>query len=115
AAMGNGHAPEALEPAYWYNALSVGAVDQSGAKAGFSNYGPKTDVVAPGVAILSTLPTYQVTLTQTYEQGYDALSGTSMATPVVSGIAGLVLSHNPALRASAVKGILEATAGDGTS
>jgi thermitase len=115
AAMGNGYAPEALEPAYWYSALSVGAVDQSGAKADFSNYGPKTDVVAPGVAILSTLPTYQVTLTQTYELGYDALSGTSMATPVVSGIAGLVLSRNPALSASQVKGIIEATAGDGKS
>lgn len=115
AAMGNSFVPEALQPAYWYSALSVGAVDQSGVKADFSNYGPKTDVVAPGVAILSTLPTYPVTLTQTYEQGYDALSGTSMATPVVSGIAGLVLSHNPALSASEVKGIIEATAGDGKS
>jgi thermitase len=115
AAMGNGYAPDATEPAYWYNALSVGAVDQSGAKADFSNYGPKTDVVAPGVAILSTLPTYQVTLNQTYELGYDALSGTSMATPVVSGIAGLILSRNPALSASEVKGIIEATAGDGKS
>src|SRR5207249_2945419 len=115
AAMGNGYAPEALQPAYWYSALSVGAVDQSGAKADFSNYGPKTDVVAPGVAILSTLPTYPVTLTQTYEQDYDALSGTSMATPIVSGIAGLVLSRNPALSASEVKGIIEATAGDGKS
>jgi thermitase len=115
AAMGNGYAPDALEPAYWYHALSVGAVDQSGAKANFSNYGPKTDVVAPGVAILSTLPTYQVTLNQTYKQGYDALSGTSMATPVVSGIAGLVLSRNPALTAGQVKGIMEATAGDGKS
>src|SRR5438093_9124248 len=115
AAMGNSYAPEALEPAYWYNALSVGAVDQSGAKADFSNYGPKTDVVAPGFAILSTLPTYQVTLNQTYQQNYDALSGTSMATPVVSGVAGLILSRNPALTADQVKGIIEATAGDGKS
>ncbi len=115
AAMGNAYAPEALEPAYWYSALSVGAVDQSGAKAGFSNYGAKTDVVAPGVAVLSTMPTYPVTLNKTYEQNYDALSGTSMATPVVSGIAGLVLSRNPALTAAQVKGIIEATAGDGKS
>ncbi len=115
AAMGNAYTSQALEPAYWYSALSVGAVDQSGAKADFSNYGAKTDVVAPGVAVLSTLPTYQVTLNQTYKQSYDALSGTSMATPVVSGIAGLVLSRNPALTASQVKGIIEATAGDGKS
>jgi hypothetical protein len=46
AARGNGYAPDAMEPAYWYNARSVGAVDQSGAKADFSNYGPKADVVA---------------------------------------------------------------------
>jgi hypothetical protein len=113
--MGNGYAPEALEPAYWYSALSVGAVDQSDAKAGFSNFGAKTDVVAPGVGILSTMPTYPVTLNQTYQQNYDALSGTSMATPIVSGIAGLVLSRNPALTAGQVKGIIETTAGDGKS
>src|SRR6266542_6716139 len=115
AAMGNSYMSQALEPAYWYSALSVGAVDQSGAKAGFSNYGAKTDVVAPGVGVLSTMPTYPVTLNQTYEQNYDALSGTSMATPVVSGVAGLVLSRNPALTVGQVKGIIEATAGDGKS
>jgi len=115
AAMGNAYTPQALEPAYWYSALSVGAVDQSGTKADFSNYGAKTDVVAPGVAVLSTMPTYPVTLSRTYKQNYDALSGTSMATPVVSGVAGLVLSRNPALTAGQVKGIIEATAGDGKS
>ena len=115
AAMGNSYMSQAIEPAYWYSALSVGAVDQSGAKANFSNFGAKTDVVAPGVGVLSTMPTYPVTLNQTYQQNYDALSGTSMATPVVSGIAGLVLSRNPALTASQVKGIIEATAGDGKS
>ena len=115
AAMGNGYAADALEPAHWYSALAVGAVDQSGAKAPFSNYGTRTDVVAPGVAVLSTLPNYQTALTTKYKQGYDALSGTSMATPIVSGIAGLVLSRNPALTAGQVKGIIEATAGDGKS
>src|SRR3989442_1521035 len=113
--MGNSYAQQALEPAYWYSALSVGAIDQSGAKADFSNYGAKTDVVAPGVGILSTMPTYPVTLNQTYEQNYDALSGTSMATPVVSGVAGLILSRNPALTAGQAKGIIEPTAGDGKS
>ena len=115
-AMGNSNNASATpEPAYWFNCLSVIATDQSGKKASFSNYGVKADVAAPGVAILSTMPTYPVTLTTNYGYGenYDALSGTSMATPLVAGIAGLVRSQNPGLDAARVKGILMAAAGDG--
>src|SRR5262249_15571717 len=88
--------------------------DQTGAKASFSNYGMIADVAAPGVAILSTMPTYPVTLTTTYgyKMNYDALSGTSMATPMVSGIAGLVLSQNPNLTPAQVAGIIMASSGD---
>ncbi len=115
-AMGNNGASFALEPAYWHDCLSVIATDQNGARASFSNYGVKADVAAPGVAILSTMPTYPVTLNSYgYYENYDALSGTSMATPMVSGIAGLVLSKNPNLTALQLRGILEASAGDGTS
>jgi len=75
------------------------------------------DVAAPGVAILSTMPTYPVTLTSTYgyRTSYDALSGTSMATPMVSGIAGLVLSENPNLTPTQVAGIIMASSGNGVS
>jgi thermitase len=117
-AMGNsGSGYDAPEPAYWHDCLSVIATDNTGAKASFSNYGMIADVAAPGVAILSTMPTYPVTLTTTYgyKKNYDALSGTSMATPVVSGIAGLVLSENPTLTPAQVAGIIEASAGDGVS
>src|SRR3989442_1738661 len=72
---------------------------------------------APGVAVLSTMPTYPVTLNTQYgyKTNYDALSGTSMATPVVAGLAGLLLSRNPSLTASQVKGMIESSAGDGAS
>jgi thermitase len=117
-AMGNNKAStNTPEPAYWHDCLSVVATDQNGAKASFSNYGMKADVAAPGVAILSTMPTYPVTLTTTYgyDSNYDALSGTSMATPMVSGIAGLVLSENPNLTPTQVAGIIMASSGDGVS
>src|SRR5439155_11720875 len=105
------------EPAYWYECLSVIATDKNGVRASFSNYGIKADVAAPGVAYLSTMPTYPCTLTTSYGYytNYDALSGTSMATPVISGIAGLLLSMNPSLTPAQVKGLIMAAAGDGTT
>jgi thermitase len=114
-AMGNsGSGYNAPEPAYWYSCLTVIATDQTGARASFSNYGVQADVAAPGVAVLSTMPTYPVTLNSYgFYENYDALSGTSMATPMVSGIAGLVFSMNPNLTAAQVKGIIEASAGNG--
>ena len=117
-AMGNSNSStNTPEPAYWHDCLSVIATDQNGARASFSNSGMKADVAAPGVAILSTMPTYPVTLTTSYGYStkYDALSGTSMATPMASGTAGLVLSANPNLTPAQVAGILMASSGDGAS
>jgi thermitase len=70
------------------NVLSVAALDRRDELASFSNYGAKgVHVAAPGKEILSTW----------LGGGYEEHSGTSMATPFVSGVAGLVLSVEPNL------------------
>jgi subtilisin family serine protease len=69
------------------NVISVAATDNRDTLASFSNYGNNTvDLAAPGVDILSTLPGNR----------YGYYSGTSMATPHVSGVAALIKSQNPA-------------------
>lgn len=86
------------------NWIEVGASSwEKGKKitASFSNYGKNTvDLFAPGVDINSTIP----------ESKYEAMSGTSMAGPVVAGVAALVRSYYPMLSAIQVKQILEKSA-----
>ena len=59
-------------------------------RAGFSNTGRHIDLVAPGVDILSTVPTYPSQLTD--KTDYDSWPGTSMAAPFVSAAAALLLA-----------------------
>jgi subtilisin family serine protease len=62
-------------------------------RCGFTSWGhDSVDVAAPGVDILSTVKT---SLSGTAYPGYDVWDGTSMATPLVAGIAGLVFAENP--------------------
>jgi len=82
------------------NWITVGACDAKGMAADFSNFGVKAvDVFAPGVAIYSTIPGNK----------YVSWDGTSMATPVVSGLAALLISYFPHLSAQQVKTIIEQT------
>ncbi len=74
--------------------LAVGSITSSGARSTFSNYGKKSvDIFAPGSNIYSTYK----------GQSYKSLSGTSMATPHVSGVAGLVASEYPGADAIEIK------------
>lgn len=76
--------------------ISVAASDQNDNRAGFSSYGATTvDLAAPGVGILST-----------YGSSYVALSGTSMATPHVSGAAALLCAFNSYLSTAQLKATL---------
>ncbi len=96
---GNGawHYPAAHE-----HVIGVAATDATDRRAGFSSYGPFVSVSAPGLSIMST-----------YRGGqYNYMSGTSMATPHVSGLAALILSRNPTLSNAQVRSIIESTADD---
>ncbi|MBT8245458.1 MAG: S8 family serine peptidase [Winogradskyella sp.] len=82
------------------NYISVGALAPkygSSMKASFSNYGDQNvDVFAPGAQVYSTTP----------ESEYDTKGGTSMAAPAVAGLAALIRSYYPKLKATQVKGVI---------
>jgi subtilisin len=101
AAMGN-EMPRnpILAPAEYRHTVAVGAIDISGQRWTKSQTGQHISLVAPGVAIDSTMPAGR----------FGSLSGTSMAAAFVSGVAALVRSHRPDLTAGAVRTILERSA-----
>lgn len=83
------------------NIISVAAIDKAGALASFSNYGATTvDIGAPGVAVVSTVP---VSSKGKVVSGYASYSGTSMATPHVTGAAALYASSHPGATAAQIK------------
>ncbi|WP_026889420.1 S8 family peptidase [Clostridium beijerinckii] len=82
-------------------AFTVAAMSYNYKKASFSDYGNCIKVSAPGVEILSTVP-----------GGYEAWDGTSMAAPVVTGIAAMVKAEDPNLSPSQIEDVLDSTAKD---
>jgi PKD repeat protein len=87
AAAGNDNVNTQFYPAAYNNVISVSATTSSNTKASFSNYGSWIDISAPGNNIYSTI----------VGNSYGNKSGTSMASPMVAGLVGLMKSLNPSM------------------
>lgn len=108
AAAGNSGNSSPTYPAYYPNVIAVAATDSNDVKASWSSFGKWVDVAAPGVDIFSTFPNHPYTINKGL--GYDLGSGTSMSTPFVSGLAGLLWATNYGTSNTAVRSRIESTA-----
>jgi thermitase len=102
AAAGNEGDATVAYPAGYPEVVSVAATDNRDVRADFSNANSDVEIAAPGVDVLSTVP----------GGGYDFFSGTSMATPHVSGVAGVLRQLHPTENAAAIRFRLDAAVKD---
>jgi hypothetical protein len=89
-------------PAACDNVVAVSATTSSDTWASFSNYGDWVDISAPGTSILTT----------NQGGGYGSWNGTSFSSPIVAGVAALMLSANPSLTNAQIVDLLTRTADD---
>jgi subtilisin family serine protease len=101
-AAGNSGRAERYFPAACPGAVAVSATDPNGDFASFSTYGLQIDLAAPGINVTST----------TKDNSYAAMSGTSLAAPIVSAVAALVMAQHPDWSPAQVATQLEETAQD---
>ncbi|MBC1474032.1 peptidase S8 [Listeria grandensis] len=99
AATGNDGENNLLYPANSKYTIAVGATNSFGIMASYSNYGRELDVVAPGSKIASTIPDGNIAY----------MGGTSMATPHVAALVGLLKGQNKALKPAEIRQILRTT------
>ena len=99
AAAGNSQKPTSIFPAAYRKVIAVASTEQNQQRFYQSNFGASVDIGAPGNVILSTQINNQ----------YRLLTGTSMASPHVAGVAALILAKRPALTHEEVRHILIST------
>ena len=99
-AAGNDNSNAKFYPADYDNVIAVGSIDTTDVKSSFSNYGHSIDVMATGLHVLSTIR----------NNAYATMSGTSMAAPMVSGLAGLIKSQHPGWSTFRIASQIRATA-----
>ncbi|MGI3081210.1 S8 family peptidase, partial [Vibrio alginolyticus] len=103
-AAGNSNADACnYSPARVASGVTVGSTTSTDARSSFSNWGSCVDVFAPGSQIKSAW----------YDGGYKTISGTSMATPHVAGVAALYLQENRSLSPSQVEALIVSRATSG--
>ncbi|PHR46161.1 MAG: hypothetical protein COA32_11420 [Fluviicola sp.] len=102
AAAGNDNVSSIFYPAGYSEVMAVASTTFGDSKSSFSNYGTWIDISAPGSAIYSTIP----------GNSYGTKQGTSMASPLVAGMAGLMLSLNPSLSPDDIKACILSSADD---
>jgi subtilisin family serine protease len=97
-------------PAAYPEAIAIGASSDYDSRADYSQYGPELDLVAPssGGPLNGSITTTDRTGADGYESGdyTSGFGGTSSATPLASGVAGLILSRNPGLTMTQVRQLM---------
>ncbi|MEB3298657.1 MAG: S8 family serine peptidase [Candidatus Sericytochromatia bacterium] len=96
AAAGNEGSNQPMSPAALPGVIAVGATDPADARAAFSSYGAHVTLAAPGKDIISAVP----------GNAYRSFSGTSQATPLVSGIIASILSVAPGTPPAVIRDLL---------
>jgi len=105
AAGNNNNDADSVEyPSAYSEVIAVSSVDANDDLASHSSIGPEVELAAPGQSVYGTYHNPGDT--------YATVTGTSFASPITSGVAGLVLSANPTLSKSEVRDILTSTADD---